>query len=513
MTGILRPSLAALLLLAGMAGAPPRLSSADAADTCDSLGALVIPGVSIDSARAVVAGPFAPAPGARAATVPPFCRVSAVAAPSADSHINIEVWIPSPEGWNGKLLGTANGGFSGSIPYPAMLAGLTKGYAVVGTDTGHTGDQMEFGQGHPEKVIDWAYRAVHVMTDLAKLIVRDARGRFPTRSYFEGCSTGGQQALSEAQRFPRDYDGIVAGDPGHNRIRLILGFLWSWMALHDDEGRQIVPPAKLPAITAAAIAACDVNDGLKDGLISDPRACQFDPRALLCRGSEDNACLTAAQADAVKKVYDGAENPRTHQLLYPGWARGTEQGWGTYLLNPTEPMRLGLFRYFVFDDPQWHWRTFDWDRDVRFIEDQVPFVSAASADLRAFRTHGGRLVMYTGLADPVVPPQDIYNYYDAVTKAMGGSLETEKFFRFFPVPGMGHCGGGAGPNAFDALGALEAWVEHDVAPERIVASHSTNGRVDRTRPLCPYPRVARFKGTGSIDAAENFVCAAKGITP
>ena len=473
---------------------------------CADLAALAIPDVRISSATPVAAGSFTPSGAQRALSVKAFCRVAAVATPTADSAIAIEVWMPTAEAWNGKLLGTGNGGFSGSIGYPAMAAAVARGYAAVSTDGGHTGDQMDFAIGHPEKIVDWAYRAVHVMTGVAKLVIRDHRGRFPDRSYFEGCSTGGQQALSEAQRFPDDYDGIVAGDPGHNRVRLILGFLWSWTALHTEDGRPIVKPAKLGAITNAVVAACDGVDGLKDGQIDDPRRCHVDPSTMACRGEASDSCLTPAEIDAVKKVYDGAKNRRTGERIFPGWVPGSEQGWGQYLLNPHEPSRLGFFRNFAYHDPQWDWRTFDWDRDIAYVESQLPYLSATSRDVSAFRSHGRKLVMYTGLADPVVPPLDTFAYYDAVVDKEGGLSATQAFFRFFPVPGMGHCGGGTGPNAFDALGALEQWVERGVAPDSLIASRSTRGTVDRTRPLCAYPKVARYTGAGSIDDAANFAC-------
>jgi len=231
-------------------------------------------------------------------------------------------------------------------------------------------------------------------------------------------------------------------------------------------------------------------------------------RTLLCRGAENESCLTEPQVAAVKKVYDGARNPRTGAQVFPGWVRGSEQGWGTYLVNPAEPMRIGFFRYFTFHDPKWDWRTFDWDRDVSFVDDQVPFFSATSRDLRAFRSNGGKLLMYTGWADPVVPPQDTVAYYDDVVRTMGGLVETQKFFRFFPVPGMGHCSGGAGPNTFDALSALDQWREHGLAPGQLLASHSSNGAIDRTRPICAYPKVARYQGAGSVDVAASFVCTA-----
>jgi feruloyl esterase len=389
-----------------------------------------------------------------------------------------------------------------------MASAIARGYATAGTDTGHTGDQMEFGRGHPEKIIDWAYRAVHVAAELGKLVMRNHYGRFPDRAYFSGCSTGGQQALSEAQRFPQDYDGVVAGDPGNNRVALILGFLWSWTATHADDGSLILPNSKLPAIAKAAVDACDAGDGLKDGLISDPLQCRFDPASLLCRGAETDSCLTEPQAGAVKKVYDGAKNRRTGKQIFAGWARGSEQGWPQYITSPREPVRVGLFRYFVYDDPNWHWRTFDWDRDVDFVQTQAAVMNATSVDYRAFRARGGKVLMYTGMADPVVPPGDVISYYDAVTRASGGPSETQKSFRFFPVPGMGHCGGGVGANTFDALGALEAWVERGVAPDRIVASHATDGKIDRTRPLCPYPQIGKYDGKGSIDEEKSFKCVA-----
>src|SRR5947199_2757873 len=268
-------------LLAGLVIAAIPLVSITAAPAttygtaCANLAALTIPNITIKSASPVAAGPFTP-PGASAAmTLPPFCRVEAIARPTSDSEIKFEVWIPPADAWNGKLEGVGNGGYSGAIGYAAMATGLRLGYAVVSTDTGHAGDDMKFGQAHPEKIVDWAYRSVHVMTDAAKLIVRDAQGRFADRAYFVGCSSGGHQALSEAQRYPDDYDGIVAGDPANNRIRQTFGFLYSWMATHTRDGAPIFTPAKLALISKSAVEACDAIDGLKDGLVDDPRKCHF----------------------------------------------------------------------------------------------------------------------------------------------------------------------------------------------------------------------------------------------
>jgi feruloyl esterase len=429
-----------------------------------------------------------------------------VATPTADSRIAIEVWIPAGSRWNGKLLGTANGGFAGSIGYPAMAAALSKGYATAGTDTGHTGDNLDFAVGHPEKLTDWSYRAIHVMTDLAKQVVKASRGRLPDRAYFEGCSTGGQQALSEAQRYPADYDGIVAGDPGHNRVRLILGFLWSWIAVHDAGGQPILPASKLPLLTSAAVSACDAKDGLQDGLIASPLSCPFDPAALACSGADSDTCLTAAQVEAVRKVYQGARDPRSGEQIFSGWAPGSEAGWGSYIVNPSEPVRVAFLRSLVFKNPAWTPRDFDWEKDVAVADRAIPSIAAISRDYRAFKARGGKLIMYTGLADPVVPPGDTIGYYQDVVKAAGGLSETQSFFRFFPVPGMGHCSGGPGPGSFDALGALEQWHEQGVAPAHLLGRHLSNGTPDRTQPLCAFPAVARFDGVGSPAAAESFTC-------
>jgi len=484
---------------------PPAAGSvaASTSSACEELGSATLSNATITGAHAYPAGAFT---SGRTFTVPAFCRVMVTARPSPDSDIKVEVWLP--DAWNGKLLGTDNGGFSGAINYAALAAAVTKEYAAVSTDTGHTGDQMDFGIGHPEKIVDWAYRAVHEMTTIARTVVERAKGRAPARSYFSGCSTGGQQALSEAQRFPTDYDGIVAGDPGNNRVNLIYGFLWSWLATHDVNGTPILSSAKLPELARAAVAACDKNDGLEDGLIADPRACRFDPSVLACKADETDACLTPRQIDAAKKVYAGAKT-KAGQQLYPGWSFGSEAGWGTYITNPKEPVRIGLFRGWVFQDPSWDPRSFDWDKDVATVNAKYPFLNAMATDYSAFQSRGGKLIMYTGLADPVTSPLDTMAYYEGVAKAMGGIDATRSFFRFFPAPGMAHCGGGAGPNTFDALAALERWVENGTAPDSIPASHATNGHVDRTRPLCAYPSVARYSGVGSMSDAANFSCVAR----
>ena len=505
--------------------------AASSGTTCTSLAALTIPSVTIRSSTLVPAGPFTP-PGAQTVvdgqpqraptpmTLPAFCRVEATARPSSDSEIKFEVWIPPADSWNGKFQGVGNGGYQGSISYAAMATALRRGYATASTDTGHSGDDMKFGQGHPEKLIDYGYRAVHVMTESAKLIIRDASGRFADKSYFVGCSAGGQQALSEAQRYPDDYDGIVAGDPANNRIRQTFAFLHSWIATHDKDGKPIIPQAKLALLTKSAVEACDGLDGLKDGVIDDPRRCHFDPAKLLCRSGDEPTCLTAAQVESAKRTYDGVKNPKTGEQIFTGWPRGSEgfgdaagQSWRAYIVDPQEPMRVGFFKYWLFHDPNWDYRSIDWERDLAYAEQKLPYMAAVDKDLGAFRKRGGKLLMYTGWSDPVVPPQDTVAYYEGVAKTMGGIERTRDFYRFFIAPGMGHCSGGPGPNQFDHLTALEQWVEKGVAPDKLIATHSTGGKVDRTRPLCLYPLVARWKGTGSSDEAANFSCVAPAAPP
>ncbi len=502
--------LAGFLGIAGAMWAQAGGTSA-AGTACGNLAALTIPDVTVNAASLVPAGPFAPSGTTTSMTLPAFCRVEATARPTSDSEIKLEVWIPPAEAWNGKFQGVGNGGYQGSISYAAMATALRRGYATASTDTGHSGDDVKFGQGHPEKVIDYGWRAVHVMTDTAKLIVRNAQGRFADKSYFVGCSAGGHQAMSEAQRFPDDYDGIIAGAPASNRIRQTFAFMWSWTSTHNADGSPILNQAKLALVTKAAVAACDAGDMLKDGLIEDPRKCSFDPAVLACKpGADESACLTPLQVDAVKKVYDGAKNPRTGEQLFTGWPRGSEEfgagGWRGYITEAREPSRIGVFKYWLFNDPNWDVRTLDYDRDFAYANERLPMMHAVDRDLTPFKKSGGKMISYAGWMDPVVPAPDTAAYYEGVAKAMGGYDKTRDFYRLFMAPGMGHCSGGPGPNQFDAITALEQWVEKGVAPDKLMATHSTAGKVDRTRPLCPYPQVARYNGKGSIDEAASFAC-------
>ncbi len=493
--------------------AAPAFAAAPAAGAgCEKLLALTIPNVTVTAAGYVPASGFI-APGQQAPLdLPAFCRVQAVATPTSDSEIRFEVWIPPAAAWNGKFQGVGTGGYDGSISYPALATALKRGYAVTSNDLGHTGGDLEFGRGHPEKVIDWGYRAMHVTAEAGKLIVRNNTGRWPEYSYFVGCSTGGHQALSEAQRYPNDYDGIVAGDPGYDRVHQTASYIWHWAALHDEKGAPLVNHAKLQSVTKAAIASCDKLDGVEDGVIDDPRRCKFDPASLACSGAETDSCLTPAQADGIKKVYAGPKNPRTGKSIFPGFSMGSEgygnAGWNGFIVQPKTPMRNEVFKYFLFNDSSWDWRNFDFDKDVAYADKKLAHMAAVDTNLSAFRDRGGKMIMYTGWADPVAAPEDVLKYYEGAVKSMGGLEKTQTFYRFFMAPGMGHCGGGYGPDTFDMVTALEQWVEKGVAPKSVIATKSVNNAVTRSRPLCPYPQVARWTGKGSTDDAANFVCKA-----
>jgi len=496
----------------GGAGTPENPPPA-ASRSCEELASVALDNARVVDAVSVAAGKFTP-PGAAELDVPAFCRVRGVATPTADSLINFELWIPPSGEWNGKFLATGNGGYSPALSWSDMARGLARGYAVVGGDTGHqTGNpnDMLWGVGHPEKITDWGTRSIHAITQAAKPLVAALRGRPASRSYYMGCSTGGHQGYAEVQRYPEDFDGVIAGAPGNNRTALNVGFMWQFLANHapNDNTRPILTVEKIRLATRTAVAACDGIDGVTDGVIDDPRRCtpdKFNIESLRCTGEDAPGCLTGPQIDAMNKMYAGPSNPRTGSQIYPGWPIGSESGWNAYW-GTTEPTRADFWRYWVFDDPKWNWWTFDFDRDLAYAMAKIsPLVDHVNPDISAFKARGGKLLVYNGWADPVVNALDTIAYYDKVRAAQGGQAATDEFFRLFLVPGMGHCGGGNGTSTFDALAALDDWVDKGLPPERIEASRVAGGAVDRTRPLCPYPRVARYDGSGSIDHASSFSC-------
>ena len=474
--------------------------------TCESLKSVSLPQATVTLAQTVAAGAFTPpaaegrAGGGRGANpfadLPAFCRVAATLTPTSDSDIRLEVWLPAAR-WNGKFQAVGNGGWAGTISYPAMAEALKTGYATTSTDTGHTGTSGAFALGHPEKFIDFAYRSEHEMTVKAKAIVAAFYGSAPKFSYWNGCSTGGRQGLAEAQRYPDDFDGIVAGAQANPRTHLNAWQLTIGKAVLGDPA-AFIPPDKYPLIHKAVLDQCDALDGLKDGLIGDPTKCHFDPSHL--------DFLTARQIESVRTVLSPVKT-RTGEVIFPGYVPGAELGWAGLIGGP-EPTVTAIdqYKYIVFKDPQWDWRSFELDRDVA-IADKVDggTINAIDPNIGRFVRHGGRLLMYHGWADQLVGALTSVNYYTSVVHALGAQQAREAV-ALFMVPGMGHCRGGEGPDSFDMMTAIEQWVEQGRAPTRIVAAHRSNGAVDRTRPLCPYPQVAAYTGNGSIDDAANFVC-------
>jgi len=482
--------------------------------TCESLGSLSLPDTTITMAQPVAAGAFTPPAAGRGGRGPEanpykdlaaFCRVAATIKPTSDSDIKMEIWLPA-SGWNGKLEANGNGGWSGSIAPATLAAGLARGYAAAMTDLGHDGGSASFALGHPEKLIDWGYRADHEMTVKSKAIIAAFYGEAPKLSYWNGCSAGGRQALKEAQKYPEDFNGIVAGSPGVNWIGRSEQAAWIGQASHKDEGTAI-PTSKFPMIHAAALEACDAADGVKDGIIEDPTRCKFDPKVLECKEGDGPSCLTSSQVETARKIYSNVINPRTKQELFPGHEPGSELGWGTMAGPQAMGLGLELFKYIVFKNPDWDYRTFNFDSDAALTaQADGGIMNALDPNLKAFLGRGGKLIQYHGWADPQISPRSSVEYYQSVLKTLGGASKVDDSYRLFMIPGVAHCGGGEGASNFDMLTALEQWVETKKAPDQIAASRVRDGKVDRTRPLCPYPQVAKYKGSGSIDEAANFSC-------
>lgn len=499
-------------------------ANAHAAD-CAALAHTVLTGAHVVSAEAVAAGPMPISPGAAlgpTTVVPSFCRVKGVAAAS----IGFEVWLPA-QGWNGRFLSVGNAGFGGAQPLTALAEGLQKGFAVTGNDTGHQGEARDW-MADPEKVRFWGHSATHLVTGPAKALTAAYYGEAPRFAYFTGCSTGGAQAMEEAEYYPGDYDGIVAGAPGMAYAHLMLSFLWGLKA--TDRPGAVLSLDKLKLLHRAVLDACDGDDGVKDGLLGDPLACRFDPQALLCKGGDATDCLTAAQVETARLIYQGPRNARTGAVLYPGFAFGSEAdpsssaagpfayGWSGIQGPLARMFAIPLMRDMVFHDPDWDWRRFDWDRDVAEMDRRVAAdITATSPDLAAFRARGGKLLMYQGWGDPLNAQTLPIEYRRQVigvfaAKRGGGTAErtVDGFMRVFMAPGMAHCAGGPGPSRFDALAALRAWVEQGKAPTRIVATTAAGSTPASalSRPLCAYPSAARYAGRGDPSQATSFACVA-----
>lgn len=484
------------------------------AGTCDYLPSLNLPHARITSAKVVAA----------TGSVPEYCRVEVHSYPSADSDITILVGLPT-RSWNGKYLQLGNGGFGGVVAEPTSA--IQQGYAGAATDDGHQGSQFDgrFALGHPEKVIDYGYRALKETSDIAKALITTFYGSSPKYSYFSGCSDGGREAMVVAQRYPQDWDGIIAGASANFWTHQMAGFTYNAQVLAASP----LPATKLPAIQAAVLAQCDANDGVVDGLVRNPLSCHFNPAALLCKGAVDsNSCLTPGEARTVRRIMDGPRDPRTGESIFPGFSFAAAgdpnllalwmypQPQYGFAISPTSTFGRDFYKYMVFEDPNFDHLTLNFTTDIDFADTKLAAtLNATNPDLSPLKARGAKVIMYHGYEDPAVAPRNSINYYESVVAAqrhVGGSADS--FFRLFMAPGMGHCSGGPGPNTFDTLEALAKWVEQGQAPDRIIATKYVGDKptnaVERTRPLCPYPKEAVYTGTGSSDDAANFVCAMPG---
>jgi feruloyl esterase len=512
-----------------------------AADTCSHLASLLsLTDVTITAAQTIPAGNYTAASGQTFANLPTFCRVAATATPTSQSDINFEVWMPPSGTWNGVFRGEGSGGSAGAITFPLMANAIARNYATMSNDNGHTGSNWSFSL-QPERVNDFGYRAQHVTTVAAKTIIQAYYNTAPNFSYFYGCSQGGHHGLMEAQRYPDDYDGIVAGAyAGIDWTALMFGELWT--GVHSTTGGHDLPQTQLDLVTNAVLKQCGRQDGglASDAFLADPRDCDFNPQTLQCKpGQDPSTCLTADQVGAVQAIYDGASNPHTHQQIWPGFLRGSETFWREVLIgNPHAPggSSASFFQDGVFNgQPNFSYLNINFDSDVTLTNNKPAgsgltwqqALDANNPDLSEFRRHGGKLLLYHGLADPFVSPLGSLDYYTAVIGATGGPQPvraTQNFARLFLAPGVTHCAGGPGANVFngpDNLGgpedsdhdvflALRQWVENGVAPTRIIGTKYVNDTpadgVAFTRPMCPYPQFARYRGTGDTTDASNFIC-------
>jgi hypothetical protein len=512
-------------------------SAAGEAGDCTSLGSKALLDAEITASTLQQAGPFVIPPElgpARTLQLPAFCRVQGVLRPTRDSNIVFEAWLPA-SGWNGRFLGVGNGGFAGSVGYSSLAAAVQDGYAAASTDTGHNagGTDASWAQGHPEKVVDFGWRAVHLTAVAGKALTTAFYGAPVRHAYFESCSNGGRQGLMEAQRFPDDYDGIMAGAPAYNWTGLFTDFVWNAQAL--SRSGAMIRAAKTPAIARAVLAQCDAQDGLADGLVSDPRQCRFDPEKLRCTDKESDACLTASQITALRAIYRG---PRTsnNKQIYFGFLPGGETapgspGWDAWIFGAAPGASIqsafgsNFVKYMVGASSSWTPADFDFDRDFAPLEAKAAAtLNATDPDLSRFAAGGGKLILYHGWSDPAIPAQGTIEYRDNVVRRMGAK-RVAGFVRLFMVPGMHHCGGGTGPSDFGQGGiaapgedpstnlaaALEAWVEQGRAPDQVIAHQpappgSPGSQSARTGLICAYPKRATLRQGADPVRAESYSC-------
>ena len=500
--------------------------TAFAVTNCTDLKTLTLADTTITSAVTIEAGGLSEMPAAQRETLPAFCRVSAILHPTSDSVIRFEVWLPQV-GWNSRIVDVGNGGFGGSIGYAQMAGNIARGYATAGSDAGHqaNAEDASWAYRHPEQIVDFGWRAVHLTAKPSKDVLNAFYGQAQKTAYFDACSDGGREALMEAQRFPDDYDGILAGAPANNWAHLVSSGIPVMQATMRDPAAYI-SSLKLPAIMQASLAACDAQDGLKDGIVSDPAHCSFDPAVLQCKGAESVSCLTAPQVLALRAIYAGGKDSKG-ATIFPGLLPGDENPvWHDWILGNApggSNYVTGYFRYMVMNDPVWQPLTADPDTSLQLaMARTAKDVDATSPDLKRFAAHGGKLIMYHGWNDPAISPLNSIAYYNDVSKAMGMAAATGTM-RLYVVPGMEHCTNGPGPNAFGqlslpfaggagsgAMDALQMWVEEGKAPGMLLAAKLGGTRaapIRIVRPLCPYPQQQKYNGTGDPTVPASFRCA------
>ena len=482
----------------------PAVPNAKPVRSCESLAMVALPNTTIQSAAVDPANPG-------------VCRITAVTShPPAGDKVTIWVGIPLSN-WNGRFLGTGGGGFVGGSA-AGVNAPLALGYASGATDTGHEGGSGSFAMdasGHLnwQAIRDNAHVGIHEMTVTGKALTEALYGAAPRYSYFNGCSTGGRQGLMEAQRYPQDYNGIVAGAPAINWPKLIMQSIWG--STQMNAANDPIPPCKLAAATNAAINACDALDGVKDGVIEDPRRCTYDPKALIGTSAGECGTFTAADAKIIQQLWDGPRREDGSFLWY-GQTRGADLNGvaasrGTPLKPQGFPFTVDWLKYWLTQNPQYDWTTLTpaayehfWDQSG---EEFGIVIGTDNPDLSAFRDRGGKVIIWHGWADQLISAEATIDYYKRVQQQMGGAERTSQFARFFLAPGVAHCGGGAGPNPYGQLDNLVSWVEDGNPPSTLTAARRDQaGAITRSRPLCEYPLVAKYKGTGSTDDAANFVC-------
>lgn len=500
-----------LQFLVGLVGILPGLATADAASDCAAMRDLRLDNTTITSASMTQA----------TAKAPEYCKVVG----HVDTEVAFELRLPT--GWNNRFVFQGYGGLDGAAPSvtqelslgnPGQPPALNLGFAVVTTDTGHRSEDGSVYTGswayqRPDRQVNWAYRSTHVVAEAAKSITRAFYRQAPAYSYYVGCSGSGRHGAMSASRYPKDFDGIIASAPFLSPALQVVSFNWTQQAL----ARQPIAPAKLQLITKAAVAACDANDGVVDGLITDSRRCNFDPSSLKCTAGDQASCLTDGEVDTLKKLYAGPRNSKGAQL-FPGWEAGAEATlWPGSLVHTKNggPGELlvripdEFLKYFVFG-PGYDTYSFNFDTDLAALAPARELFDV-KPDLTEFARAGGKMLTWHGWLDPRLSLRNTITFHDTVARNLppqinGRRSNIDDFYRLFIAPGVGHCGSGPGPNTFDALTALQNWVEKGVAPQRIIASHLTDGVVDRTRPLCPYPQEAVYMGSGDTNKAENFVC-------